>query len=80
MPKPRIPCDRNGRRPSPAQRRQRQLARMVWIAEGAEANFCSMLSTNADQLTGSEFREINRLRQELLTLSRALRNTMKGKQ
>lgn len=79
MPKPHVRCDRNGRRPSPAQRRQRQLTRMVWIAEGAEANFCSMLSTNADQLTEQEFREINRLRQELLILSRALRNTLKGK-
>lgn len=80
MARPRIRPDRNGRRPSPAQRRQRQLSRMVWIAEGAEANFCSMLTANADQLTGEEFREINRLRQELLILSRALRNTMKGQQ
>lgn len=53
---------------------------MVFIAEGAEANFCSMLSSNADQLSPAEFSEINRLRQELLILSRALRNTMKGQQ
>lgn len=51
---------------------------MVWIAEGAEANFSQMLGSNADQLRQDEFREINRLRQELLILSRALRNTMKG--
>lgn len=71
-------ADRNGRIPSDAQRRQRQLAWMMRIAEGAEANFRSALAGNATKLTAEEFREINRLRNELLILSRTLRDLYKG--
>jgi hypothetical protein len=70
--------DCNGRFPSDAQIRQRQLAWLMRIAEGAEANFCSALSCNATKLSAEEFREVNRLRQELLILSRSLRDKAKG--
>ena len=70
--------DRNGQRPTPLQTRQRQLAWVVRITEGAEANLCSALAVNGTKLTAEEFREVNRLRQELLILSRQLRHNMKG--
>jgi hypothetical protein len=44
------------------------------IAEGAEANFCAALGRNATKLSAEEFREVNRLRNELLILSRSLRD------
>lgn len=70
--------DRNGHRPTPLQTRQRQLAWVVRITEGAEANLCSALAVNGTKLTAEEFREVNRLRQELLILSRQLRHNLKG--
>lgn len=70
--------DRNGHCPTPLQTRQRQLAWVVRITEGAEANLCSALAVNGTKLTAEEFREVNRLRQELLILSRQLRHNMKG--
>lgn len=70
--------DRNGHRPTPLQTRQRQLAWVVRITEGAEANLCSALASNGTKLTAEEFREVNRLRQELLILSRQLRHNLKG--
>lgn len=70
--------DRNGHIPSLAQTRQRQLSWVTRITEGAEANLCHALATNGTKLTADEFREVNRLRQELLILSRQLRNNMKG--
>lgn len=70
--------DRNGRKPTPLQTRQRQLAWVVRITEGAEANLCSALAVNGTKLTAEEFREVNRLRQELLILSRQLRHNLKG--
>lgn len=70
--------DRNGHLPTPLQTRQRQLAWVVRITEGAEANLCSALAVNGTKLTAEEFREVNRLRQELLILSRQLRHNLKG--
>lgn len=70
--------DRNGHSPTPLQTRQRQLAWVVRITEGAEANLCSALARNGTKLTAEEFREVNRLRQELLILSRQLRHNLKG--
>ncbi len=70
--------DRKGHRPTPLQARQRQLAWVVRITEGAEANLCSALAVNGTKLTAEEFREVNRLRQELLILSRQLRHNLKG--
>lgn len=70
--------DRKGHRPTPLQTRQRQLAWVVRITEGSEANLCSALAVNGTKLTAEEFREVNRLRQELLILSRQLRHNLKG--
>ena len=70
--------DRNGHSPTTLQTRQRQLAWFVRITEGAEANLCSALACNGTKLTAEEFREVNRLRQELLILSRQLRHNLKG--
>lgn len=70
--------DRNGRTPTPLQTRQRQLSWIVRITEGAERNLCSALASNGSKLTAEEFREVNRARQELLILSRQLRNNLKG--
>ena len=70
--------DRDGHCPTPLQTRQRQLAWVVRITEGAEANLCSALARNGTKLTAEEFREVNRLRQELLILSRQLRHNLKG--
>lgn len=70
--------DRNGHRPTQRQTRQRQLAWVVRLTEGAEANLCSALAVNGTKLTAEEFREVNRLRQELLILSRQLRHNLKG--
>lgn len=70
--------DRNGHRPTLLQTRQRQLAWVVRITEGAEANLRPALARNGTKLTAEEFREVNRLRQELLILSRQLRHNLKG--
>ena len=75
---PLIKFDRNGRQPTPLQTRQRQLAWVVRITEGAEANLCHALAVNSTKLAAEEFREVNRLRQELLILSRQLRHNLKG--
>lgn len=69
--------DRNGHIPSAAQQRQRQLSWLMYVAEGAEANLCQALAGNATQLTAEEFREVNRLRNELLILSRSLRDAQR---
>lgn len=66
--------DRNGRVPSDAQVRHRQLSWLMRIAEGAEANLCAALGRNATKLSAEEFREVNRIRNELLILSRSLRD------
>jgi hypothetical protein len=78
MPPNRNKPDRNGRHPTQLQTRQRQLAWVVRITEGAEANLCAALASNGTKLTAEEFREVNRLRQELLILSRQLRHNLKG--
>lgn len=78
MPLNRNKLDRNGHKPTPLQTRQRQLAWVVRITEGAERNLCSALASNGTKLTAEEFREVNRARQELLILSRQLRNNLKG--
>lgn len=70
--------DRNGRRPSGCQIRQRQLARLMYVTQGAEANLCSCLATNGTHLTQEEFREANRLRNELLIFTRLMHDKMKG--
>lgn len=48
------------------------------VAEGAEGNLRQALATNATHLTQDEFREVNRLRQELLLLSRVMRDKAKA--
>lgn len=65
--------DHNGHAPSDAQIRQRQLSWLIRITEGAEANFCAALGHNATKLSAEEFREVNKLRKELLALSRSFR-------
>lgn len=69
--------NRNGHTPSDAQQRQRQLSWLMYVSEGAERNLCSALASNATKLTAEEFREINRLRNELLILSRSLRDSQR---
>ncbi len=59
---------------SEAQIRHRQLSWLMYIAAGAEQNFCAALARNATKLTPAEFLEVNRLRNELLILSRTLRD------
>ena len=59
---------------SDAQIRHRQLSWLMYVAEGAEQNLCSALARNATKLTPEEFREVNRLRNEMLILSRTLRD------
>lgn len=59
---------------SDAQIRHRQLSWLMYVAEGAEQNFCAALARNATKLAPEEFREVNRLRNELLILSRTLRD------
>lgn len=69
--------NKHGRKaPTPQQRRQRELAWMVYIAEGCIANIHKAIAVNCVTFDDADKRAVNKAAEQLIMASETLRKRM----